>query len=134
MGSDRNLLVRILQTFVAKLGSLRRVQFARVLADTQHSGPPTGEIAEASNVGAEDEGSDAESDGLLLGTAPITSVTIPRNHAPTVCTELDTQRFLNPIPTDQISVAYSDNVTLFTCFFRSLASLVFFVHSDLPYD
>jgi hypothetical protein len=118
MGSDRNLLVRILQTFVAKLGSLRRVQFARVLADTQHSAPSTGGAAaagggdDASKVSGEDEGGsgDVDGDGLLLSSSSIATVVIPRGHAPTVCTELDTQRFLHPIPVDQISVAYSDGV------------------------
>jgi len=121
MGSDRNLLVRILQTFVAKLGSLRRVQFARVLADTQHSAPSTGGGGaaaaaaggdDASKVSGEDEGGsgDVDGDGLLISSSSIATVVIPRGHAPTVCTELDTQRFLHPIPVDQISVAYSDGV------------------------
>lgn len=109
IGSDRNLLVRILQAFVAKLGSLRRVQFARVLEVTQHSAPTSGGGDETTKPSGADEDVDAEGDGLLLGTAS-SALTISHDHAPAVYTELDTQRFLLPIPTDQISVAYSDGV------------------------
>lgn len=109
LGSDRNLLVRILQAFVAKLGSLRRVHFARVLEVTQHSAPTSGGGDEATKPSGADDDVDAEGDGLLLGTAT-SALTISNDHAPAVYTELDTQRFLLPIPTDQISVAYSDGV------------------------
>lgn len=97
----RHQLVRILKVFVTKLGSLRNVQFARVLDQARR---PVGAKAD----------DDSESDHAVVIADMEVDNPDPSaadgSSRPPICTELDTQRFLLPIRTNQISVAYNDGI------------------------
>jgi transformation/transcription domain-associated protein len=111
--SVRHQLVRILQIFVAKLGSLRTVQFERVLTETKRSDKLAKQAASTTPAATAGQGAAAAAaaEVVVPSAMEVDPTAVDTNNLPPiVCTELDTQRYLLPIPTNQISVAYNDGV------------------------